>query len=77
MDITEILTQFLQYIIGVMPGDIASDVIAIVTTIVTVCTLVIRFWKEPTSTSGISYNLWKAFHLLASFKKAVPINKKE
>lgn len=71
MDVTDFLTQFLQYLLGVIPGDIAGNVIAVITTIVTICTLIMRFWKEPDVTSK-AYKLWKLFHVMASFKKAIP-----
>lgn len=69
MDVADFLTQFLQYILGVLPGDIASNLIAAITALVTLCTLIIRFWKEPETTSKL-YKLWKLLHILASFKKA-------
>lgn len=67
MDNTDLIMQIFQYLLGVIPGDIAGNIIAVVTTIVTVCTLIIRFWKEPDQTSK-SYQLWKIIHTLASFK---------
>lgn len=39
----------------------------LVTFIVTLCTLVIRFWKEPDPKSGL-HKLWSLIHLLASFR---------
>ena len=63
----DFFTELLQYIINVLPSNTAGDVVAIVTFIVTLCTLVIRFWKEPDPKSGW-HKLWSFIHLLASFK---------
>lgn len=76
MDNTDLLMQLFQYCLGMIPGDIAANIISIVTVVVTVCTLVLRFWKEPQSTSRF-YNLWKIIHVLASFKRATPTVKGE
>lgn len=64
---TDLIMQIFQYLLGVIPGDIAGNIVAVVTTIVTICTLIIRFWKEPETTSK-GFKLWKLFHVLASFK---------
>ncbi|CAI3960218.1 unnamed protein product [Commensalibacter communis] len=64
---TDVMMEVLQYLLGVIPGDIAGNMIAVVTTIVTICTLIVRFWKMPATTSK-GYKLWKLFHVLASFK---------
>ncbi|MDI2112074.1 hypothetical protein [Commensalibacter nepenthis] len=64
---TDLLMQVFQYLLGVIPGDIAGNIVAVVTAMVTICTLIIRFWKMPEPTSKL-YTLWKLFHVLASFK---------
>ncbi|WP_245527844.1 hypothetical protein, partial [Commensalibacter intestini] len=76
MDSTDLLMQMFQYCLGMIPGDIAANIISIVTVVVTVCTLVLRFWKEPQSTSKL-YKVWKIIHVLASFKRATPTIKGE
>lgn len=76
MDNTDLLMQMLQYCLGMIPGDIAANVISIVTVVVTVCTFIIRFWKEPQSSDKL-YNLWKLIHVLASFKRSTPMIKGE
>ena len=63
----DFFTELLQYIINVLPSNTAGDVVAVVTFIVTLCTLVIRFWKEPDPKSGL-HRLWSFIHLLASFR---------
>lgn len=63
----DFFTELLQYIINVLPSNTAGDVVAVVTFIVTLCTLVIRFWKEPDPKSGL-HKLWSLIHLLASFR---------
>lgn len=63
----DFFTELLQYIINVLPSNTAGDVVAVVTFIVTLCTLVIRFWKEPDPKSGW-HKLWSLIHLLASFR---------
>ena len=63
----DFFTELLQYIINVLPSNVAGDVVAVVTFIVTLCTLVIRFWKEPDPKSGL-HRLWSIIHLLASFR---------
>ncbi|CAI3961468.1 unnamed protein product, partial [Commensalibacter communis] len=69
---TDLMMEVLQYLLGVISGDIAGNMIAVVTTIVTICTLIIRFWKMPEPTSK-GYKLWKLFHVLASFKTPTTI----
>lgn len=69
MNNTDLLMQLFQYCLGMIPGDIAANIISIVTVVVTVCTLVVRFWKEP-KLSSKRHKLWQVLHLLASFKKA-------
>lgn len=69
MDSTDLLMQLFQYCLGMIPGDIAGNIVSIVTVVVTVCTFIIRFWKEP-KLSSKRHKLWKVLHLLASFKKA-------
>lgn len=64
----DLLTQFLQYLLGILPGDIAANIITVITALVTICTLIIRFWKEPDQTNK-HYKLWKFIYILASFKK--------
>ncbi|CAI3948099.1 unnamed protein product [Commensalibacter communis] len=64
---SDLMMQCFQYLLGVIPGDIAGNMIAVVTTIVTICTLIVRFWKIPATTSK-GYKLWKVIHTLASFK---------
>lgn len=69
MDSTDLLMQIFQYVLGVVPGDVAGNIISIATVIVTICTLIIRFWKEPQKENKL-HKLWQIFHLLASFKKS-------
>lgn len=71
---TDLLTQFLQYLLGMIPGDVAANIITVVTALVTICTLIIRFWQEPDQSSKW-HNLWKLIHILASFKKIDDIKK--
>ncbi|MDI2091702.1 hypothetical protein [Commensalibacter oyaizuii] len=73
---TDLLTQVLQYLLGVIPGDIAGNIVAVITAIVTLCTLVIRFWKEPNPTSK-RHKVWKVVHVLASFKTPTVTKKEE
>lgn len=59
----DFFTELLQYIINVLPSNTAGDVVAVVTFIVTLCTLVIRFWKEPDPKAdctgcGLSFIFW-------------------
>ncbi|MDI2113096.1 hypothetical protein [Commensalibacter nepenthis] len=75
MDNLDLMMQVFQYLLGVIPGDIAGNIVAVVTTIVTICTLIIRFWKMPEPSSKL-YKLWKLLHVLASFK-APPVSKTE
>lgn len=76
MDNIDLLMQMLQYFLGMIPGDIAANIISIVMVVVTVCTLVVRFWKEPQLTSKL-YKVWKIIYVLASFKRATPTIKGE
>lgn len=76
MDNTDLLMQLFQYCLGMIPGDIAVNIISIVTVVVTVCTLVLRFWKEPEQISKW-HRLWQALHLLASFKKSGTVKEEE
>lgn len=76
MDSTDLLVQIFQYVLGVVPGDVAGNIISIATVIVTICTLIIRFWKEPTKESK-QHKLWQFFHLLASFKKSDKVVKEK
>lgn len=76
MDNTDLLMQIFQYVLGVVPGDVAGNIVSIATVIVTICTLIIRFWKEPKKDSKL-HKLWQAFHLLASFKKSDKIVKEK
>lgn len=69
----DFFTELLQYMVNVLPSNVMGDVMAVVTFIVTLCTLVIRFWKEPDVRSK-SYRLWSFIHLLASFK--LPLKQK-
>lgn len=64
---TDLLTQFLQYVLGILPGHIAANTIAIITFFITFCTLILRFWKTP-ATNSVWYKIWKIIHLLASLK---------
>lgn len=43
----DFLTQFLTWALGSLPGDIAANIVAVITGVVILCTLVMRFWKEP------------------------------
>lgn len=67
MDTTDILTQFLQYCLGVLPGDVASNIVVSLTFTVTLCTFILRFWKEPAQTSRWRW-VWKIIHLVAAFR---------
>ncbi len=67
---TDYLTQFLTWMLGALPGDIAANLVGIITALVTLCTLVIRFWKEPAS-GTTAHKVWSVVHLLASFRKPV------
>lgn len=73
---TDLLMQFMQYLLGVIPGDIAANIISFVTVVVTACTLVLRFWKEPEPSSKW-HKLWQVLHLLASFKKSDTVKEEE
>lgn len=76
MDNTDLLMQIFQYVLGVVPGDVAGNIISIVTVIVTICTLIMRFWKEPIKESKL-HKLWQFFHLLASFRKSDKVMKEK
>lgn len=76
MENSDLLMQAFQYVLGVIPGDIAGNIVSVVTVIVTICTLIIRFWKEPNKGSK-SYKLWQLLHVLASFKRANKVKEKE
>lgn len=67
---TDYFDQFLVWMLGNLPGDVAANIIAIVTFIFTSCTLILRFWPEPKSDNTL-HKLWSIVHLLASFKKLV------
>lgn len=75
MENTDLLMQLFQYILGIIPGDVAGNIVSAVTVIVTVCTLIMRFWKEPTQ-DGIIHKLWQFLHVLASFKKPDEVKEK-
>lgn len=64
---TDIFTQIIQGILGVLPSGTTADVLLVLTVIVTLCTLILRFWPEPKVDSKIHW-LWSLVHLLASFK---------
>ena len=66
---TDYLTQFLTWMLGALPGDVAANLVGGITFVVTFCTVVVRFWKEPAS-GTIAHKVWTVIHLLASFKKA-------
>ena len=42
----DFFTELLQYMVNVLPSNVMGDVMAVVTFIVTLCTLVIRFWTR-------------------------------
>lgn len=75
MENTDLLMQMFQYVLGVIPGDIAANIVAVFTTIVTTCTLIIRFCKEPDKDSK-GYKLWQLLHVLASFKRPNKVKEK-
>lgn len=64
----DFLTQFMTWALGSLPGDIAANIVVIITGIVTLCTLVMRFWKEPKE-GTTAHKIWGILHTLASFKK--------
>lgn len=68
MDTNDFLTQAMQYVLGIIPGDMAANVIAAIAFVITLCTLILRFWKEPDQTSKI-YWLWKIVHIFAELKR--------
>lgn len=69
MDIIEFFNQFLQYFLGVIPGDIASDIIALLTTIVTISTLIVKYWKtEPSKDKKFLHFLWRVIKSCSSLK---------
>lgn len=61
------LDQILQYVFGLLPDNVAADMAVILTFIVTLCTLILRFWKEPKVDSKW-HGAWKLVHILASFR---------
>ncbi|CAI3931729.1 hypothetical protein [Commensalibacter papalotli (ex Botero et al. 2024)] len=75
MENTDLLMQLFQYVMGIIPGDITGNIVSAVTVIVTVCTLIMRFWKEPAQDRK-SHKLWQFLHVLASFKKPDEVKEK-
>lgn len=59
--------QALQYFLNILPGNVTSDLIALLTFSVTLCTLITRFWKEPDNKNRL-HKLWSFINFLASFK---------
>lgn len=67
MDPINVLSQILQLFLGLLPGALAANLITLITIMVTLCTLILRFWKEPSPNSKF-YKLWKIIHIIAAFK---------
>lgn len=65
----DIITQFLIYMLGYLPGNVAAHLIGAITIGVTLCTLILRFWPEPKA-GTTAHKIWEIIHLIASFKKA-------
>lgn len=67
MNINDLLTQLLQYLLGVLPGNIASDIIAILSLLMAIGVVVMRFWKtEPDKNNKVLHFIYKAFFYLAN-----------
>ena len=64
---TDFLSQALQYFMNILPGNVTSNLIALLTFSVTLCTLITRFWKEPDNKNRL-HKLWSFINFLASFK---------
>ncbi|CAI3956167.1 unnamed protein product [Commensalibacter communis] len=63
----DLIVQCFQYLLGIIPGDVAGNIVAVLTTMVTIFTLIMRFWKIPDQASQ-SHKLWKLIYILASLK---------